>query len=308
LIPVALAPRLDTALVIGLGSGYSAHVLHEVGVADLDIAELSPGIVAATRTIFGDLNGHLLDQPQVHLHLEDGRNFLLLTDRRYDLISMEITSVWFAGATSVYSREFYEQARAHLTEAGVLQQWVQMHHLTVNEVDSTLATVRQVFPYVELYVRGGQGVIVASEKPLEFRPIGLAAISRFPLRGNDTADQVLLNLASSELLSSADIDHLLTRYPLTINTDWNRYLEYATPRYATVHANLFAINYRELKGLSTVSRVELDREVGDPLRQLFAGLSAAEREGRREGTWTATPTPSPLPVDGGVSDATSLSR
>ena len=146
----------------------------------------------------------------------------MLAQRKYDVISMEITSVWFAGATSVYSREFYDEARRHLQSGGVLQQWVQLHHLTLDEIGSTLATVRDVFSYVQLYVQGGQGVIVASEAPLLLHPAGLSTPT-YTLSNCLPPMIVLLNLVSSELLSSEDIDRVIATESFTVTTDWNRH-------------------------------------------------------------------------------------
>ena len=93
---------------------------------------------------------------------------MLLTNRQraYDLITIEITNIWFAGATNLYSREFYELARRRLKPEGVLQQWVQLHHVGSHEVACELATARAVFPYVGLWFYGGQGEMIASARPL----------------------------------------------------------------------------------------------------------------------------------------------
>src|SRR5205814_187559 len=83
----------------------------------LDVAELAPGIVEAARAHFADVNGDVLSRPEVHLALEDGRNFLLRGSDAYDLITVELTSVWFQGACNLYSRQFYDLARARLRPA-----------------------------------------------------------------------------------------------------------------------------------------------------------------------------------------------
>ena len=91
----------------------------------------------------------MLDLPNVHLKVENGRNVLLTNPRQdYDLITVEITSIWLAGATNVYSREFYDLARKRLRPGGVLQQWLQFHNISPREIESVVATVRSVFPYV----------------------------------------------------------------------------------------------------------------------------------------------------------------
>src|SRR5262249_49180427 len=111
-------------------------------------------------------NGRALEDPRVRVVLNDGRNFLLLTKRRYDLISIELSSVWFAGTGNLYNREFYQLAGARLNPGGVLQQWVQLHHMALPSFVATLETVRSAFAHVVLFVMGGQGMIVASNERL----------------------------------------------------------------------------------------------------------------------------------------------
>jgi spermidine synthase len=269
LIPVLMVPRRGDALVIGLGSGYSARVVAQAGFARVDVAELSPGVVLAARTLLADLNDHVLDRPGVRLYLEDGRNHLLLSDRAYDLVSMEISSVWFAGATSSYSREFYELVRRHLAPGGVLQQWVQIHHLTMDEIGSTLATVRAVFPHAELWLRGGQGVIVASEGPLQIGGEGLAAFYERERDAGAPADDDLLDLLGQRALSSAGLDALLAGRQLKINTDHNRYLEYTTPRYATDDRPLREENVRALRAMVPPAPPDLAADVPAHVRDLL---------------------------------------
>ncbi len=240
LVPLVHLNGLDRALVIGLGTGHSAEVIADAGFAHVDIAELSPGIVEAARTQLSDINGGVLDRPQVRLILDDGRNFVLRSTDRYDLISMEISSIWFAGATNVYSKEFYESASRRLQDDGVLQQWVQLHHITRAEVLSTLLTARAVFPHVALFFGGGQGVILASKQPLHISPERVAALKATATMkkhydvlaewGYGSVDDV----AAWQLLSAPEIDVIYGKAmkagDVVINTDLNRYLEYATPR------------------------------------------------------------------------------
>lgn len=88
---------------------------------------------------------------------------LLTQDKKYDLISLEITSIWFAGAASLYNKEFYELSKKRLEHNGVVQQWVQLHHMHPIDLIYILNTARSVYPYVWLYESGGQGIIIASD-------------------------------------------------------------------------------------------------------------------------------------------------
>jgi len=234
LVPIMHTTSFEDALVIGLGSGHSAEIVHRLGFNRMDIAEIAPDIVEAARLHFSHINGRVLDQPNVKLILEDGRNHLLLTSRTYDLISMEISSIWFAGSTSLYSKEYYRLVRAHLKHSGILQQWIQVHHIGTQELGSVLRTLREVFPYVEFWVVGGQGILIASPQPLILQAAALQRIlDRNPW--NDGASEAMTkrlnDLLAGRLLNAQEVDHLLARNDFPLNTDSNRYLEYASPRY-----------------------------------------------------------------------------
>lgn len=248
----ALAPMLfvqnwTQALVIGLGTGRSANVVATMGFEHVAIAELAPGIVEAARRDFGDLNGHVLDRPNVELLLEDGRNALLLSDRAYDLVTVEITSVWLAGQTNIYTREFYRLVKARLRPGGVMQQWVQLHHVTLEEVATVLASMREAFPHVSLFVLGGQGVLVGTAEPQLTRA---GFFSRLEAHGAALGERDLrarvASLHGSRLLSPRELDAFVAKTRPAINTDQNRRLEYSTPRHAFERYDRQADNLRAL--------------------------------------------------------------
>ncbi|HEY2513536.1 MAG TPA: fused MFS/spermidine synthase [Polyangiaceae bacterium] len=251
-VPMQYERRFDRALIIGLGTGRTAGAVAHMGFGAMDVAEIAPGIVAAARTHFGAVNDRVLDAPNVSLFLEDGRNLLLLHPTTYDLVTIELTSVWFAGVTSLYSREFYALVRDRLRPGGVLQQWIQLHHIGVPELESVLTTVHDSFPYVSLFVLGGQGIIVATLSPPAVQPAfeehlrqaGVPALLGLP----DAAATRRL-LAGSLLLSPADVDRLAERHEARPNTDANRFLEYATPRYNFRSDDLYGANVRALTAL-----------------------------------------------------------
>jgi spermidine synthase len=170
---------------------------------------------------------------------EDGRNALLVSTDRYDVIGIEITSIWFAGAANLYSREFYEIARSRLSPGGVLQQWIQMHHIRQRDLASVLATVRSVFAHVVLYAHGNQGILVAAEHPLVFSPERARQLEQRPevrlLVGEGSS---LADLKSDLLMADQAVDRFIddsarkeqVKRGDLLSTDDNLYLEYATPK------------------------------------------------------------------------------
>src|SRR5262249_30101609 len=106
-LPSLFVRHLDRVLQIGLGSGPSANVLRQLGFQDIRIAEFSPDVVAAAACCFQSVNQKILSDPKVTLYLEDGRNVMLTRPDTFDLITIQINAIWYAGATNVFSREFY---------------------------------------------------------------------------------------------------------------------------------------------------------------------------------------------------------
>ncbi|HEY6077470.1 MAG TPA: spermidine synthase [Polyangiaceae bacterium] len=237
--PSIFVSRFEQALVIGLGTGTTLGTIASYPWRKLELVEISPAIVEAAEKYFSTVNGGVLRDPRLTLHLGDGRNFLLVDERRYDLISIELSSIWFAGAASLYSQEFYQLVRSHLAPAGVFQQWVQLHHVTRRDFATIVHTLRSVFPHVALFYGGGQGILVASMSPLRASEARVTALQARPeVAATTPGGRPLLELLGDVLLTGADLDAFLedtareAGLPLgeLISTDGNLYLEYATPR------------------------------------------------------------------------------
>ena len=268
-VPMLHVREAGRALVIGLGSGASAGQIAAAGFQTIDIAEIAPGMVLAARDWFGHVNREVMKDPRVQLHLEDGRNFLLLhQDLRYHLISLEISSLWYAGSTSLYSREFYRLAQSRLAPGGVLQQWVQLHHISVEEIGSVVLTLRETFKHVALWVVGGQGILVASDGALAIQAMPLMQVIGPEAEENPEQVEELSRLLASRLLSEADVDRMLAARPFHLNTDANRWLEYATPRYNLVKRDLYTENLNSLAQWSSFSAPALGEHVRPLVHQL----------------------------------------
>jgi predicted membrane-bound spermidine synthase len=237
LAPLLHTPARDRALTIGYGTGMSARVLHEAGFKQLDVVDLSADIIKLANRHFADLNGLVTEAPGVNTFVTDGRNFLMLQDRKYDVIGMEITSIWFAGAASLYNREFYQLVKNRLQPDGVLQQWVQLHHIGNEDVLRIIGSVRSEFRYVWLYLIGGQGIIVATNSVNAFPSQKNAAL----LKSTPSLSTLLdvlhddpAKLVQSPLLDPARTDRFLTAFGVPasfwVSTDDNLFLEYSTPK------------------------------------------------------------------------------
>jgi len=254
LIPILFTREFKSAMVIGLGTGSTLRTIAQFPFKRIDVAELAPSIVDASRRWFKDVNDSVFDRdPRVRLSIADGRNFLLLSRDNYDLITIEITSIWIAGEADLYNKEFYGLCRAHLGEHGVLQQWVQTHHMRTQDLLIILNTAARVFPHVAFFQGPEQGVLVASASPLvcDYRRI----------EDFDNDFRIRQDLASIGVPSMTSLLGELALYGDSMNkalaclpalsgrpadfasTDFYPYLEYQTPKgnvlpYDTVPLNL----------------------------------------------------------------------
>jgi predicted membrane-bound spermidine synthase len=154
-----LHPRPTTALVVGLGGGATPGAVALMGV-DVDVVELSQAVVAGSD-FFKNINFDLLARPNAHLRVDDGRNFLLMNRKKYDVITADIILPRHAGAGTLYSREYFELVKRSLAEGGLVMQWNGGDSQT--EFKLLLRTFVSVFPYTTLW--GDGGLMLGSLKP-----------------------------------------------------------------------------------------------------------------------------------------------
>ncbi|HSF16727.1 MAG TPA: fused MFS/spermidine synthase [Vicinamibacteria bacterium] len=239
-IPTLFTAERKRAFVLGLGTGVTLASVASHGFEEVVCAELSEPIVEAAATHFADVNGGVLGWPQVTLLREDGRSALLEQPDRYDVISLEVTSIWFAGVGSIYSREFYQLASSRLRRNGVLLQYFPIHHLSARNLFLVVNTARSVFPHVSVWTHRHQGFLVASNDPLEIDLESVRSDRERPemrryLR--ELASGSPLELLSDLVVTDKDVDRFLDTMSLllrmdrgVVSTDAWPTLEYETPK------------------------------------------------------------------------------
>lgn len=170
-LPALYARSLDRALVVTFGSGIVSGTI--AGLPDVkhaDSVEICPDAFEAAR-FFSDENHDVLHDPKLTRIVDDGRNFLLTTQNRYDLLSADATHPASRESWILYTREFYALAASRLNDGGVMSQWIPMHGVSEADFKTLLATFHSVFPFVAVYYTGGfkgigHVVFVGSKQPL----------------------------------------------------------------------------------------------------------------------------------------------
>jgi hypothetical protein len=122
---------IDTALVVGAGTGNDVATLLRLGARHIDAVEIDPMIARIGQSSHPH---HPYADPRVHLIVNDARAFLRNPPRRYDVVTFGTldSHALLAGASSVrldnyvYTRESFAAARAALKPTGS----VVMYHLS----------------------------------------------------------------------------------------------------------------------------------------------------------------------------------
>jgi spermidine synthase len=162
-LPMILHPQARSALVIGLGGGATAGAVAMHEGVDVDVVELAGAVVRGAR-FFGKINYDLFSRPNVHLRVDDGRNFLLLSARKYDVVTADIILPIYAGSGNLYSSEYFQLIRRILKPGGMVVQWVAG---TEAEYKLIARTFLSVFPSTTVW--GDGTLLIGTTEPLRLR-------------------------------------------------------------------------------------------------------------------------------------------
>ncbi|HEY3886170.1 MAG TPA: fused MFS/spermidine synthase, partial [Vicinamibacterales bacterium] len=134
-------------LVIGCGAGVTAGAVSVDPVVQSEtIAEIEPLVPKVVAKYFGDYNFHVVDNPKVHVQIDDARHFLLTTNQKFDAVTSDPLDPWVKGAAMLYTTEFFDVVKQHLNPGGVVTLFVQLYESNTEAVKSEIATFLQAFP------------------------------------------------------------------------------------------------------------------------------------------------------------------
>ena len=200
LLPVLVHGHAEDVCIIGLGSGVTAgSALASGTVKHADVVEISPEVVEASHA-FDRESGRILSNPAVRLVVGDGRSHLLLTPRRYDVIVSEPSNPWMAGVATLFTREFFEAARARLKPDGLLCQWAHTYDISAADLQSIVRTFASVFPQGTMWLVGGGDLLLIGARaarsrrgspPLGPDPARAPSPRPWPTSGLRTAPRIL---------------------------------------------------------------------------------------------------------------------
>jgi spermidine synthase len=155
LLPVIHRPEAANALVVGLGAGITAGVLHKAGVPEVEVIELEPSMASICRSIYPPGQSPL-DDTGVTLRLDDARNFMVRNlyrkdSKRWDIIASQPAHPWVSGAADLFTEDMFRLVHRNLAENGVFCQWFMPSGLDEIALSSICNAFGRVFEHVVIY-------------------------------------------------------------------------------------------------------------------------------------------------------------
>jgi len=164
-LPLALQSRHERLLVVGLGTGITLGASVPETVREAVCVEISPGVIEAAR-YFRNENRDVLNDPRVTILCEDGRAYVRLARRTFDLIVQELFFPYRSGVGGLYTSEHYERCRALLAPGGRVAQWISLAQITPENLRSLARTFTDVFPETSVWLVGGYLLLLGGQEPV----------------------------------------------------------------------------------------------------------------------------------------------
>lgn len=168
ILPLMLRPQSTSALTVAFGMG-SAFRAGLIAGLQTDGVELVPSVPDMFGYFYDDAAA-VLANPEGRVIVTDGRNYMELTKKSYDIIVTDPPPpIESSGASVISSLEYYQAGHARLNPGGVMMQWTP-YGSTVDEFRAHLRTFSAVFPHVLIaFGPGGYGFFMfGSDEPVAF--------------------------------------------------------------------------------------------------------------------------------------------
>ena len=232
ILPIIYSQNPRTALDIGLGTGMTAASLLDYPLDSVDCIEISTAVVRASD-YFAKSNNDVLYSPKFHLHILDGRTWLMSMGRSYDLITSGPSHPWQTGDANLFTVEFFKAAKKCLNNGGLLCQWLPYYQMDTEDFRVLLKSLRSVFPFVNIWIANTDALVIASGQPLSINYVDLQ--SRMQIKTiRDRLRRIGID-SVEDLLSFFYIDNSalnrFTKRAASLNSDYFPLIEFSAPKY-----------------------------------------------------------------------------
>lgn len=207
-LPLLLHPNPKKILHIGFGSGGTAYAVSLHPVSQIRIAEISPDVLRVSDSHLRMINHGVLHDPRVKVEINDGRNFVLGTPEKFDVILSDSIHPRYAGNGSLYTEDYFELCKSKLNPGGIVSMWLPLYSLTQSNYLEIVRAFRDVFPDTTVWYVPNEFTIVIGRT--EGGPLPLARM-RAGMNPRVRADLAEIGVRDEyDLLSYLNLDPAAT--------------------------------------------------------------------------------------------------
>ncbi len=240
-LPMAFHPQAGTAANIGLGSGLTTQtLLMNPRLKRVDTVEIEATVVEAAKG-FRPRVELVYTDPRSTIFIEDAKSFFSVHGKKYDIIISEPSNPWVSGVAGLFSQEFYELIKRHLTEDGLFVQWIQLYEVDNDIVLSVLKALSENFSDYAAYAAHDRDMlIVAKKKGMLSEPdpdsLKIPAISRELER---VFIKGMQDIAVRKIGNKRSLKGLLETSPVQANSDYHPFVDQSAGRTRFLRANAY---------------------------------------------------------------------
>lgn len=153
-IPIVLHQDPQKVLVIafGMGTTFRSSLAQNI---QTDTIELVPSVPPLMHFFHPDAES-VLTNPNGDIIINDGRNYSLLTNQKYDIVTIDPPPPFnAAGTTVLHSKEFYTDLAKILEPGGIVSQWIYYNGSREDDISMAIKSFLDVFPYVLAFQKVG---------------------------------------------------------------------------------------------------------------------------------------------------------
>jgi len=227
--PLLVHGNPKKVLQIGFGSGETCGIGLAFGVDKYSIVEICPGIFEA-GIYFEEINRGSYKNPRLRKIIMDGKNFVKLTDEKFDVIMNDSTYPGTTGSSALYTYDHFKQCREHLERDGVLSCWVPLD-LRPEDFSIIVRSFQEAMPYSSLWMVNNclnkHAVLMGTMKPMR---IDFQQLKSYVDRQDINADLSEINIQSAYefldcfVVGQEGLRNIGAKGPL--NTDDRPFLEF----------------------------------------------------------------------------------
>lgn len=164
-LPAAIHPSVEDVLLISYGLGTTAQAILDVPeLQSLTVIDSSREVLNTSLMLHNDPKNSPLADPRTTWHIEDGRHFLQMSGRRFDLITGEPPPPRMRGVVNLYTQEYFSLIHQHLNPGGRVSYWLPIDQMDASSATAILKAFCNTFPDCSLWAGSHYNLIMLGSK------------------------------------------------------------------------------------------------------------------------------------------------